>query len=242
MDTDAPLPAKWLFMLPRDIGLFLRSARTDAAIAHTRRLEGSRAAFEQAYSAGRDPWASADQRYRYQAVKYRSLMSLLPKGRRFARALDLGSGVGVLSLALADVADDVLGLDIAQSAVDRATLRAGGRHGVRFAQGDASNLSRSLDGSFDLVVIADTIYYLDAVDDMSLKAMACRVADLLAPGGICLMANHFFFSGDRDSRLSRRIHDAFAWSPRLALVREHRRPFYLASLLAGVAAEPALSA
>jgi hypothetical protein len=45
------------------------------------------------------------------------------------------------------------------------------------------------------------------------------------------MANHFFFSADRDSRLSRRIHDAFAWSPRLHLLREHRRPFYLASLL-----------
>jgi SAM-dependent methyltransferase len=242
MDTEAPLPSRWLFMVPRDIGLFLRSARTDAAIARTRQLEGGRAAFEQAYSANRDPWASADQRYRYQALKYRTLMSLLPKGRRFAQALDLGSGVGVLSLALTDVADHVLGLDIAQSAVERATSLAAGRKGLHFAQADVTNLSRALDGRFDLVVIADTIYYLDAVDDSSLKAIACRVADLLAPGGICLMANHFFFAGDRDSRLSRRIHDAFAWSPRLSLLREHRRPFYLASLLAGVSAEPVLPA
>jgi len=233
MKTQAPPLSKWLFMSPRDIGLFLKSARTDAAIARTRSTAGGRAAFEEVYSAGPDPWASADQRYSYQAIKYRTLMSLLPKGRRFARALDLGSGVGVFSLALTAVADDVLGVDIAQSAVDRAMRHAVGRSDLRFAQGDVTRLPASLNGSFDLVVIADPLYYMDDVGDMSLKTVACRVADLLAPGGLCLMANHFFFSADRDSRLSRRIHDAFAWSPRLTLLREHRRPFYLASLLAG---------
>jgi len=237
METEAAPLSKWLFMSPRDIGLFLKSARTDAAIARTRRQEGGRAAFEAAYSAGPDPWASADTRYRYQSLKYRTLISLLPKGRRFARALDLGSGVGVLSLALTTVADDVLGLDIAQSAVDLAMRHASGRTDLRFAQGDVTSLPASMNGGFDLVVIADTLYYLDAVDDMSLKRVACRVADLLAPGGICLMANHFFFSADRDSRLSRRIHDAFAWSPRLTLLREHRRPFYLASLLTAAPVE-----
>ena len=220
-------------MSPRDIGLFLKSARTDAAIARTRSVDGGRAAFEAAYSEGQDPWASADRRYRYQSLKYQTLMSLLPKGRRFGRVLDIGSGVGVLTAALTAVSDDVLGLDIAQSAVDRATVHAKGRAGLRFAQGDVTKLPASLNGCFDLVVIADTLYYMDDVDDMSLKAVACRVADLLAAGGICLMANHFFFSADRDSRLSRRIHNAFAWSPRLSLVSEHRRPFYLASLLTG---------
>jgi SAM-dependent methyltransferase len=239
MNTPADPVFKWLFMSPCDIGLFLRSARTDAAIAKSRATAGGRAAFEAAYSEAPDPWASADRRYRYQSLKYRTLMTLLPKGRRFARALDIGSGVGILSQALTSVADDVLGLDIAQSAVDGAARRAAGRPGLRFAQGDVTNLAESLNGCFDLVVIADTLYYMDAVDDMSLKSVACRVADLLAPGGLCLMANHFFFSADRDSRLSRRIHDAFAWSPRLQLVSEHRRPFYLASLLARMPGAPA---
>ena len=233
MQADADTRSRWLFMSPRDIGLFLKSARTDAAIARTRSIAGGRAAFEEAYSEAPDPWASADHRYRYQSLKYRTLISLLPKGRRFPQALDLGSGVGVLTRALTDISDDVLGLDIAQSAVDRATAATNGRGGLRFMQGDVTNLPASLDRRFDLVVIADTLYYMDAVDDMSLKTVAARVADLLAPGGICLMANHFFFSLDRDSRLSRRIHDAFAWSPKLTLVSEHRRPFYLASLLTG---------
>lgn len=223
--------SRWLFMSPRDIGLFLRSARTDGAIARRRATHGARAAFEAAYDESGDPWASADPRYFYQRWKYEGLMASLPAGRRFARALDLGSGVGALSQALTAVADDVLGLDIAQSAVDQATLRASGRLGLRFAQGDVCALDGALDGGFDLVVVADTLYYLDAVDDLSLKTVVARITRLLAPGGLCLVANHYFFAADRDSRLSRRIHDAFAASPGLQIVQTRRRPFYLTSLL-----------
>lgn len=218
-------------MAPRDVGLFLKSARTDQQIAARRAAEGSRAAFESIYAEFGDPWASADPRYFYQRWKYQSLMAALPHGRRFRRALDLGSGTGALSLALTGVADDVLGLDIAQSAVELAARRAGTRPGVRFEQGDVGALDPALDRSFDLVVIADTLYYLDSVDDPSLKAVASRISRLLAPGGLCLLVNHYFFSRDKDSRLTRRIHDAFAWSPGLDLLFVQRRPFYLTSLL-----------
>jgi SAM-dependent methyltransferase len=223
---------RWLFMSPRDIGLFLRSARTDAQIARTRASAGGRAAFEAAYAGSADPWASADPRYFYQRWKYEGLMGVLPRGRRFSRALDIGSGVGAMSLALTAVADEVLGIDIAQSAVDAAAARYAPGPALRFAQGDIAALDPALDGSFDLVVIADTLYYMDAVDTLSLSAIAARIGRLAAPGGLCLVANHYFFAGDRDSRLTRRIHDAFAASPAFAVVSTHRRPFYLASLLA----------
>jgi SAM-dependent methyltransferase len=230
--SDAIAPRRrWFFMSPRDIGLFLRSARTDAEIARVRRTQGARAAFEAAYAGNGDPWASADTRYLYQRFKYEGIMTLLPPGRRFARAIDLGSGVGALAAALTTVADDVLGLDIAQSAVDRAAALTLARPGLRFQQGDVTALDPSLDGLFDLVVVADTLYYLDAVDDFSLKTVVARIARLLAPGGLCLVANHYFFAADRDSRLSRRIHDAFTWSPDFSLLSAQRRPFYLASLL-----------
>jgi SAM-dependent methyltransferase len=222
---------RWLFMSPRDIGLFLRSARTDKQIAHLRRTGGARAAFEAAYAGDRDPWASADPRYLYQRFKYEGLMAMLPPGRRFARVLDIGAGVGAMSVALTGVADEVLGLDIAQSAVDRAAPLAATRPGLHFRQGDVTALDPALDGGFDLVVVADTLYYLDAVDEKSLESVVARIAGLLAPGGLCLVANHYFFAGDRDSRLSRRIHDVFARSPALATVATARRPFYLATLL-----------
>lgn len=224
---------RWLFMAPQDIGLFLQSARTDARIAGLRARIGARAAFEAAYAGGADPWASADQRYSYQRWKYEALIGLLPKGRRFAKALDLGSGTGTLSLSLAGIADTVLGLDIAQSAVDGATALAGAHAGITFRQGDARALDPALDGGFDLVVIADMLYYLDLVDDADLKHLAMRISRLLAPGGICLVANHYFFSGDRESRQTRRIHDSFIWSPSFHHLATHRRPFFLATLLTG---------
>jgi SAM-dependent methyltransferase len=235
-ETMAP-KRRWVFMSPRDIGLFLRSARTDKQIARLRRTGGARAAFEAAYAGNSDPWASADPRYLYQRFKYEGLMAMLPPGRRFARALDIGSGVGTMSLSLTGIADEVLGLDIAQSAVDRAARLA--RPGLRFAQGDVTRLDRSLAARFDLVVVADTLYYLDAVDEESLKTVVAQIAGLLAPGGLCLVANHYFFAADSDSRVSRRIHDVFAQSAALVPIASHRRPFYLATLLQSAGKLPA---
>lgn len=224
-----------LFMSPRDIGLFVRSARTDAGIARTRARAGDQAAFDAAYATG-DPWASGDRRYLYQSRKYDVLAGLLPPGRRFARALDLGAGLGLLGRRLAAHADDVLGLDISKAAVEQARLLNRDMANLRFERGDVRDLPASLDGTFDLVILADTLYYLPPpLTDAALKLLALRAAALLAPGGLCLLANHFFFAADPDSRLSRRIHRAFAWSPGFQVVSEHRRPFYLVSLLTAAA-------
>jgi len=219
-----------LFMSPRDIGLFLRSARTDARIADLRRSVGQEAAFDAVYLAG-DPWASADPRYLYQRRKYDVILSLLP-GRRFERALDLGAGTGLLSRKLAAHANEVVGIDISANAMAQATRDSAHLPQLSFHQGDVLNLPDSLDGGFDLLVIADTLYYLPPpLQDTTLKALAQRLARLLRPGGVCLLANHYFSGADADSRLSRRIHQAFAWSPALTLTAAYRKPFYLVSVL-----------
>ncbi len=219
-----------MFILPRDFGLFLVSARTDAAIERTRAQSGARAAFEEAYTRSRDPWRSAAPRYRYQRLKYEQIMALLPAGR-FGRTLDLGCGLGLLSQHLARRSDAVLGLDVAVAAVGHARERAEGIANLNFEQGDILDLPASLDATFDLVVVADTLYYLSPLGDDLLKALSARLARLLAPGGTLLLANHFFFAADADSRLTRRIHDAFTWSPHLSVTGHHRRSFFLATLL-----------
>ncbi len=220
----------FLFMSPRDIGLFLRSARTDASIARMRATDGDLAAFDAAYEGG-DPWASADPRYVYQRRKYDVLASLLPP-RRFARALDLGSGLGLMARRLAAHADEVVGIDISEAAVAHATTAHRDLPQLSFMQGDMMALPAVLEGSFDLLVLADTLYYLPPpLTDATLKEVALRLARLLRPGGVCLLANHYFSGADADSRLSRRIHQAFAWSPGLQVTAEHRRPFYLVTML-----------
>ena len=219
-----------VFMSPRDIGLFLRSARTDARVADLRMRVGAAAAFDELYSAG-DPWASADPRYLYQRRKYDVLLGLLPP-RHFARALDLGAGTGLLARKLAGRADAVVGIDISANAVAQAAAASTHLPGLSFRQGDVMDLPAELDGGFDLLVVADTLYYLPPpLADATLKALAQRLARLLRPGGVCLLANHYFSGADADSRLSRRIHDAFAWSPALSLTASYRRPFYLVSVL-----------
>jgi len=104
------------------------------------------------------------------------------------------------------------------------------------------DLPRNLDGCFDLVLIADMLYYLSPLHDTLLKTLANRVADLLVPGGICVLANHFFFAADGDSRLSRRIHNAFSWSPRFSVISDHRWPFFLTTVLERNAASNTLGA
>jgi SAM-dependent methyltransferase len=228
-------PARF-FMSPRDITLFLRSARTDAAIAATRAALGDEAAFDAAYQGG-DPWLSADPRFLYQRRKYDVLASLIPP-RRYASALDLGCGAGLMTRRLAPYADAVLGIDIAQAAVTQARHAHADLPNLRFQQGNVLALDPALDGGFDLIVIADTLYYLPPpLTDATLKSVALRIARLLRPGGVCLLANHYFSGADADSRLSRRIHQAFAWSPALCVTAEHRKPFYLVTLL-----EPAADA
>jgi len=133
-----PVPTSWpFFMSPFDIGLFLRSARTDAAIVRMRNQHGGRAAFEAVYRDKQDPWGSASLRYSYQRRKYDKIVEVLPR-RPFRHALDLGCGLGLLSQRLTTRADATLGLDVAETAVElarararvqHAQLRAGGRNG-----------------------------------------------------------------------------------------------------------------
>jgi SAM-dependent methyltransferase len=220
----------WFAMLPRDIGLFLKSARTDYRIARRRREAGNGAAFEAAYQESEDPWASASPRYRYQALKYDRLVALLPH-KQFKHALDLGCGLGLLSQRLVPYADQVLGMDIAPTAIELARQRAKGLDNVAFEHGDVMNLPETLNGRFDLVVVADLLYYLSPLDESVLRSVVNRIAELLAPGGVCLLANHFFFAADPDSKVSRSIHRAFAACPRFAVTSEHRKAFFLATLL-----------
>lgn len=220
-----------MFMSPRDITLFVHSARTDAAVAR-QQPHGNAAAFDGVYGPDGDPWLSGDARFRYQRRKYDVLAGLLPD-RRYGRVLDLGSGLGLFGRRVADRADSVLGVDISEAAVQRARVLHAGQANMRFEQGDVQSLPARWVGQFDLILLADTLYYLPPpLTDATLKAVALAVAALLAPGGLCLLANHFFFAADPDSRLSRRVHQAFAWSPGFSVVSEHRRPFYLVSVLA----------
>lgn len=213
---------------PSDAQVLVQGGRTDADLSRLRRQLGDRAAFESLYAEDGDPWALLDSRNRYQRRKWRNILAVVPKNRRFKNALDVGCGLGGLSRDLADYAGSVLGVDLAQSAVERARQLHADRANIRFMQADAFNLPAEMNGKFDLVVLADILYYKAAGG--SFDDMAARITDLLLPGGVCIVVNHYFI-WDEPTRLSRRIFASFRGAKGLRVAATRWRPFYLAMQL-----------
>jgi SAM-dependent methyltransferase len=217
----------------RDVGLFLTSARSDARLLTLRKQTSSALAFDRLYSdaPSNDPWAATLPQYQYQRRKYDALVRLLPKPS-YRRALDLGCGLGLLTERLAGIAEQVVGIDISAVAIQCAAERIRALKNVQLRQGDIMTLGADLDANFDLVVVADIIYYLPPpILDSVLKSLADRIARLLTPDGVVMLVNHYFPIPNQETRLTRRIHRAFQWSTALSLLAEHRRAFFLVSLL-----------
>jgi ubiquinone/menaquinone biosynthesis C-methylase UbiE len=101
-----------------------------------------------------------------------------------ARVLDLGTGTGVVAIALAAryPEADVTGIDISPGMIEEARRKLppelAGR--VRFEVGDASALD-SADADFDLVVLSNMIPFFD------------ELARIVAPGGFLVLS---FSRGD----------------------------------------------
>jgi SAM-dependent methyltransferase len=123
-----------------------------------------------------------------------------------------------------------LGIDVSRVAIAQARRQTMEQDNLQFQQGDALNLSCDLDNGFDLVVIADTLYYLSPLSDEVLQKVRERVVGLLVPGGILLLVNHFTLNFDPGSRWSPKIHRIFRSTRDLKTVHETYRPFYLASI------------
>ncbi len=217
----------------RDVGLFIKSSRADAKLDSYRLETGAATqAFDLLYAnaPGNDPWASMLPQYQYQRLKYDSLINMLPV-RPYPRALDLGCGLGLLTERLAQRSQQVVGVDISAVAIRCAEERTQSLRNVSFKQGDITGIDPAMNGTFDLVVVADTLYYLPApLLDSALQSLASKISQLLARDGILMIANHYFPLPIAETRLTRRIHAAFTSSLRLRLIAEHKRAFFLASI------------
>jgi 2-polyprenyl-3-methyl-5-hydroxy-6-metoxy-1,4-benzoquinol methylase len=91
--------------------------------------------------------------------------------------LDVGSGEGYGSAALAEVAETVLAIDYSPVAVEHARGKYG-RPNLRFEVGDALEIGRSLRGTFDVVTCFEVLEHVVEGD-----RLLAGLAAVLRPGG-----------------------------------------------------------
>jgi len=140
------------------------------------------AAFEQFYAKEHDPFGF--DRNPYEAEKFAHLLKALD-GRRYGRALEIGCSIGSFTEKLADVCDEVVATDISQIAVERARQRLQGKSTVRIER--LTFPAEQPQGTFDLVVCSDVLYYLS---DRDLPQAIALLASMVRPGG-SLLALHY---------------------------------------------------
>lgn len=113
---------------------------------------------------------------------------LLPHLNGSQKLLDVGCGPGTITVGLASEVRDTLGIDIAQSEVDKANVNAqlAGVSNIEFRQGDATALDLPSE-SFDLV------YSCAALEHVPDKEKAVdEFLRVLKPGGIIALVGGVF--------------------------------------------------
>lgn len=146
----------------------------------------AQAFFEELWKRG-DPWDLESSEF--EQAKYARQLAILD-GRRYECALEIGCGAGLFTRLLAGIAERVLGLDIAPTAIARAQARGAGRSNVAYRVMNIMNYDLRAEGPWDLVVLNETIYYLGWL--YPFFDVAWVAAELFAAtrnGGRLLMAN-----------------------------------------------------
>jgi SAM-dependent methyltransferase len=140
--------------------------------------------FDGKYAETADPW-QLQQRW-YERRKYAITLALLPYPR-FRHAFEPGCSIGVLTEHLTHRCDHVTATDVATAALDAANRRfveAGSRDRVTLLR---SSLNESWPATqFDLVVLSEVGYYLDAAE---LRTVLDREVARLARGTVVIAAH-----------------------------------------------------
>ena len=124
------------------------------------------------------------------------------------RALDLGCGDGTTAIPLAQLGVDVVGIDIAQNLVEAGNKRAAalGLAKLKFQEGDACNLQRVPDKSFDLLLTVFGAMFAPKPFDV-----AKEMVRVTKPGGRIVMGN--WIPNDPTSFVSQVLKISSAFTP-----------------------------
>jgi cyclopropane fatty-acyl-phospholipid synthase-like methyltransferase len=178
--------------------------------------------FEAQYQADPDPWGY--RRSAYEQAKYAATLAACGPGP-FDSALELGGSIGVFSARLAPRCRRLTTIDYSPTAVRRARATLAHHRQARVLLGA---IPEDLpEGSFDLVVASETLYYLDP------RALA-RTLDALAVrmvSGARLVCVHWRSPGPERPLTASHVHDEVKQLPWLRRLTTECRPEYLLDVL-----------
>jgi SAM-dependent methyltransferase len=188
--------------------------------------------FEDLYSRDPDPWRFADSAY--ERAKYDATLAALPRAR-YARGLEVGCSIGVLTRDLARLCDALLALDAVEAPLAAARARCADLPHVAFRRARAPQEWPEEAGPFELMVLSEVVYYLDATDVVRL---AKCVGGALAPGADLLLVHwtgetNYPLSGDEAAERF-----IAATAPFAAVRQQGRTERYRLDLLRARAEEP----
>jgi 2-polyprenyl-3-methyl-5-hydroxy-6-metoxy-1,4-benzoquinol methylase len=137
--------------------------------------------FARLYEADPDPWHFRTSEY--EQTKYRKTIEALGS-RRFASVLEVGCSIGVLTHRLARCCDALLAIDLVEQPLEAARRACADQPWVRFKQMRVPG--EWPDGTFDLIVLSEVLYFLSPQD---IAALADRASSGLDPRGLVLLVN-----------------------------------------------------
>lgn len=183
--------------------------------------------FDALYSGNADPWGFETSAY--EAGKYAATMAALSRGR-YDSVLEIGCSIGVLTAALADRCDALLGIDVAETALEQARVRLTGKPHVKLAHGQFPVVMPEVpkDG-FDLILLSEVLYYLDRP---TLIDAALATLTLARPGADILLVHwlgptpDYPLTGEQAAE-----HFIAALWPDAQVVAQSRQPDYRIDLL-----------
>lgn len=115
--------------------------------------------FDSLYANNTDPWNFETKPYEHE--KYAATLEHLPR-EHYRSALELGCSIGVLSQMLAGRCDELLSLDIAESALETARARCHNLPHVRFERRTLPD--EFPQETFDLILMSEVGYYFAKPD------------------------------------------------------------------------------
>ena len=148
--------------------------------------------FEQLYGASADPYGVRTRWY--ESRKRATLLAALPHAH-YAHAYEPGCGAGELTAELAARCGALLASDFSPAALASARERTASLPNVRVASHALPHDWPHADGPFDLIVVSELGYFLDA-DAMRAVAACCDAS--LASDGVLVACN---WRPDFDARL-----------------------------------------